>query len=187
LFPDEPGWNGKRLGEWLGTRLEGGGDFTPAAKDAINHLGTNAIPALLKRVSFARPPYCFGAIQINLDAANGFIALGEKAGPALPELQVLMNSTHEEVALAAMIATCGTGSNAMPFLIRGLTNDFPHVRNCAADTLTSGFGKGFPELRRQAMPILVSLLGDTDEDVRGSATNALKEIDPIAAARAGIK
>ncbi|HTB85536.1 MAG TPA: HEAT repeat domain-containing protein [Candidatus Sulfotelmatobacter sp.] len=187
LFPDEPGWKGKRLGEWLDTRLEGGGDFTPAAKEAIDHLGTNAIPALLKRIAFTRPPYCFGAIQINLDAANGFIALGEKAGPALPELQVLMNSTHEEVALAAMIASCGTGSNAMPFLFRGLTNNFPHVRNCAADTLASGFGKGFPELRRQTMPILISLLGDPDEDVRGSATNALREIDPMAAARAGIK
>jgi hypothetical protein len=187
LFPDEPSYSGKRLGEWLVTNIEGGGDLTTAAKNAIQQMGTNAIPALLKRLVYVRPPYCFNPFQININAAGGFIALGEQAKPALPELWRLMDSTNKEVALTAMIATCGTGSNAMPFLIKGLTNEFDIVRNEAANNLANGIGNQFPELRKQAIPLLVKLLNDPDEDVRLNATNQLKEIDPAAAAQAGIK
>jgi len=187
LFPDESSYNGRRLGEWLETRIEGGGDFTPAAKDAIQQMGTNAIPALLKRLVYARPPYCFSPFQINLNAASGFIALGEQAKPALPELWLLMDSTNKDIALTAMIATCGTGSNAMPFLIKGLTNQFPNVRSLAANTLVEGVGDKFPEQRKQAIPLFITLLNDPDKDVRANATNQLKEIAPEAAAKAGIK
>jgi HEAT repeat protein len=187
LFPDEPSCNGRRLGEWLDTRIEGGGDFTPAAKNAIHQMGTNVIPALLKRLTYERPPYCFSPFQINIDAAGGFIALGEQATPALPQLRMLMDSTNKDIAFCAMIATCGTGSNAMPFLIKGLTSQFPNVRNEAASLLTDAIGAQFPEQRKQAIPLFVKLLNDPDDDVRGNATNQLKEIDPIAAAKAGIK
>jgi HEAT repeat protein len=187
LFPNEPGCNGRRLGEWLETRIEGGGDFTPAAKDALQQMGTNAIAALFKRLTYERPPYCFSPFQININAASGFIALGEQAKPALPELWMLMDSTNKDIALTAMIAACGTGSNAMPFLIKGLTNQFPNVRGLAADNLTGGIGKQFPAQRKQAIPLLIKLLNDPDEDVRLNATNQLKEIDPAVATKAGIK
>jgi hypothetical protein len=113
--------------------------------------------------------------------------LGDQAKSALPELETLMHSTNKDIALAALISTCGTGSNAIPFLIRGLTNQFANVRNEAATILTSDLGNRFPEQRRQAIPFFVKLLEDTDEDVRMNATNQLKQIDPVAAARAGIK
>lgn len=187
LFPDEPSNNGKRLGEWLETRIEGGGDFTPAAKDAIHQLGTNAIPALLKRLTYVRPPYCFSPFQININAAGGFIALGEQAKLALPELWTLMDSTNKDTALTAMIASLGTGSNAMPFLIKGITNQFANVRSLAANTLMEGVGDKFPEQRKQAIPLFVKLLNDPDDDIRLNATNQLKQIDPAAAAKAGIK
>jgi HEAT repeat protein len=86
-----------------------------------------------------------------------------------------------------MLATVGTGSNAMPFLINGLTNQFPDVRNEAANDLTNGIGKDFPQWRQKAIPLFVKLLSDPDEDVRLNATNQLKEIDPAAAAKVGIK
>src|SRR5665213_228889 len=187
LFSDEPSYHDKQLGEWLETRIEGGGDLTPAAKDAIHQLGTNAIPALLKRLVYVRPQYCFSPFQINIDAAGGFIALGEQAKPALPELWVLMDSTNKDTALTAMIATCGTGSNSMPFLIKGLTNQFANVRGLAANTLMDGVGDKFPEQRKQAIPLFVKLLNDPDDDVRMNATNQLKEIDPASASKAGIK
>jgi HEAT repeat protein len=187
LFPDEPSYNGKRLGEWLETRIEGGGDFTPAAKDAIHQLGTNAIPALLKRLTYVRPPYCFSPFQININAAGGFIALGEEAKLALPELWTLMDSTNKDTALTAMIASLGTGSNAMPFLIKGITNQFANVRSLAANTLMEGVGDKFPEQRKQAIPLFVKLLNDPDDDIRLNATNQLKQIDLAAAAKAGIK
>jgi HEAT repeat protein len=86
-----------------------------------------------------------------------------------------------------MIATCGTGSNAMPFLIKGLTNQFAEVRNQAANLLTEGIGDKFPEQRKRAIPLFVKLLNDSDDDVRGNATNQLKEIDPATAVKFGIK
>lgn len=187
LFSDEPIYNGKRLGEWLGVHVEDGGNFSPAAKDAIHQAGTNAIPALLKRLTYVRPPYCFSPFQINMNAAGGFIMLGELAKPALPKLWMLMDSTNNDIALTAMIATCGTGSNAMPFLIKGLTNQFVSVRSEAANILTEGVGDKFPEQRKQAIPLFVKLLNDSDDDIRLYATNQLKQIDAATAAKAGIK
>ena len=129
---------------------------------------------------YARP-------EVNFDAVRAFITLGGNTVPALPRLQVLMDSTNQDIALYAMLATLGTGSNAMPYLIKGLTNQFPDVRNEAANILTDGVGDKFPEQRKQAIPLFVKLLSDPDEDVRLNATNELKQIDPIAAAKAGIK
>ncbi len=186
-FPDEPDYDGKPLAAWLKTRNDGNGDFTPAAKEAFRQMGTNAIPALLKRLAYTRPPYCFSPFQININAAGGFIELGELAKPALPKLWQVMDSTNHETALVAMIATMGTGSNAAPFLIKGLTNPFPDVRNQAANILSDEFGKKFPEQLKTAIPLFVKLLTDPDNDVRLNATNQLKQIDPIAAAQAGIK
>jgi HEAT repeat protein len=187
LFTNEPMADGKRLGEWLETRKNGSQDFSPAAKKALHELGTNAIPALLTRLSYARPSYCFDPLQININAACAVVALGDQAKGVLPNLSILMDSTNEEIALMAMTASLGTGSNAMPFLIKGLTNPFPNVRNQAAQFFSGDFGDKFPDLREPAIPLFVKLLNDPDEDVRGNATNELKAMDPTAAALAGIK
>ncbi|MGD1088878.1 MAG: HEAT repeat domain-containing protein [Verrucomicrobiota bacterium] len=186
LTPDEPNYGGKRLSEWLQAR-DNDGEFSEDAKEAIHHMGTNAIPALLTRLVYVRPPFGLRAFEVNFGAVRGFILLGEQTKTALPELWTLMDSTNQDTALFAMLAAVGTGSNAMPFFIKGLTNQFAGVRNEAANNLTDGIGKQFPELRRQAIPLFVKLLNDLDEDVRGNATNQLKEIDPEVASKAGIK
>jgi HEAT repeat protein len=189
LFTNEPMADGKHLGEWLETRNHNNnsGDFSPAAKKALHELGTNAIPALLKRLAYARPPYCFGPLQINVNAACAMIVLGDQAKSALPDLLMLMDSTNEEIALTSMMASLGTGSNGMPFLIKGLTNPFPDVRNQAADIFSGDFGNKFPGLRKPALPLFVKLLDDPDDDIRINATNQLKAMDPTTAIWAGIK
>jgi HEAT repeat protein len=68
-----------------------------------------------------------------------------------------------------------------------LTNQFADVRNEAANCLTQTFSKQCSEQCKQAIPLLVKLLNDPDEHVRMNATNELKEIDPEAAKKAGIK
>jgi HEAT repeat protein len=99
-----------------------------------------------------------------------------------------MDGDDSDIALHAMLATCGMGTNAIPCLIKGLTNRFPIVRGEAANYLTQGVGGvPSPEQRKQAIPLFIKLLNDPDEDVRGNATNELKEFDPQAAAKAGIK
>jgi hypothetical protein len=134
-----------------------------------------------------KPPFGLRALDINIDAMKGFIVLGEQARPALPQLQALMDSTNRDVALFAMVACCGAGSNAVPILIKGLTNQFPDVRGEAAHFLTDGPCSRFPSQRKEAIPLFVKLLNDPDEDVRRSAANELKEIDPEAAVKAGIR
>jgi HEAT repeat protein len=185
-FPDELSYGGKPLGEWLKAH-DREGKFSKDAEDALRQMGTNAIPALLKRLVYVQPPFDLRAFDVNIDAVRGFIILGEQAMPALPRLQTFMDSTNGDIALCAMLASCGTGSNAVPILIKGLTNQFPDVRNEAAHYLTDGPCAQFPEQRKQAIPLFVKLLNDPDDDVRGNATNELKEIDPEAAAKAGIK
>jgi HEAT repeat protein len=185
-FSDEPNFGGKSLGEWLKMH-DSEGTFSEDAKQALQHMGTNAIPALLERLVYVQPPFGLRASDVNLDAVRAFITLGEQAKLASPKLQALMGSTNQDIALFAMLATCGTGSNAVPILIKGLTNQFPDVRNEAAHYLTDGPCAQFPEQRKQAIPLFVKLLDDPDENVRMNATNELKEIDPEAAAKAGIK
>ncbi len=154
----------------------------------MHHIGTNAIPALLERLVYVQPPFGLRAYEVNIDAMRGFITLGEQALPALPKLRTLMDGTNQDFALYAMMSACGTGSNAIPILLKGLTNQFANVRGEAANVLTSGdIAAQFPEQRKQAIPFLVKLLNDSDEDVRMNATNELKELDPAAAAKAGIK
>ncbi len=185
-FPNEPSYGGKSLGEWL--KMHGrDGNFSEEAKRALQQMGANAIPSLLKRLVYLRPPFGLPAFDVNMDAMRGFIILGEQTRPALPQLLALMDSTNAHIALSAMMASCGTGSNAVPLLIKGLTNQFPDVRNAAACSLAEGPGAKFPDLRKPAIPLFVELLHDSDEFVRMNATNQLKELDPAAAARAGIK
>jgi len=188
-FPDDPRFEGKSLDEWLKLH-DAEGAFSKEAKRALQQMGTNAIPALLARIEYTAPPFGLRTSesnQKNTDAICAFIALGDVAKPALVSLQTLMNGTNQTVALYAMMSACGTGSNAIPFLIRGLTNQFANVRSEAVNDLISDLGNKFPEQRKLAVPLLVKLMSDPDRDIRAGASNALKEIDPAVAAKAGIK
>ena len=185
-FPGEPVYGGKSLGEWLKKHAMLMGNFSKEAEEALRQMGTNAIPALLARLVYVQPPYGLRAFKININAVRGFIVLEDRR-PVLPELQVLMDGTNKNVVLLAMIAACGTGSNAIPLLTKGLTNQFADVRNEAANTLFDSFAKKFPDQCRQAIPLLVKLLNDPDQNVRVNASIELKEIDPAAAAKDGIK
>jgi HEAT repeat protein len=185
-FPDEPVYGGKSLGQWLKAQ-DRDGDFPKDAKEALQHIGTNAIPSLLRRLVYVQPPFGLPDFDVTIGAVRGFITLGEQARPALPQLRMLMDSTNGDIALHAMLAACGTGSNTIPFLIKGLTNQFAIVRGQAADCLAQGTGGRFPEQTRPAIPLFVKLLNDPDEDVRRGATNEFKEFDPVAAAEAGLK
>jgi HEAT repeat protein len=86
-----------------------------------------------------------------------------------------------------MLAALGTGADAVPCLMKGLTNRFPDVRNEAANYLTGEWSAQFPEKRQQAIPFIMRLLNDPDESVRQNTTNQLKELDPQAASTAGVR
>jgi HEAT repeat protein len=144
------------------------------------------MPALLARLTYKDPTFNLDDYEVGMGAARALIALGNDAAPALPALATLMDSDSQDVALRAMISTLGTGTNAMPCLLKGFTSRFPDVRSEAAHFITE-WGAQFPEQQKQAVPYVTKLLEDPDEQVRTSATNDLWELDPQAAAKAGIK
>ena len=87
-----------------------------------------------------------------------------------------MDSKDPQLALFAMVATLGTGADAVPCLMKGLTNRFPEVRSEAVNYLTGEWSVPFPQQRKQALPLVRQLLNDPDENVRFMASNGLKEI-----------
>lgn len=185
-FPDEPNYDGQTLGEWLKMR-QGGWELTTTAAAALRHMGTNAIHPLLARLAYKEPVFGLYDFDVSMEAVGGLLAMGEQAKPALPVLAALMDSDDQDLAVRAMMATLGTEADAIPYVMRGLTNRFPDVRNEAASLLAGEWGARFTEQRKQVVPFLVKLLNDPDQHVRMNATNELKELDPQAAIKAGIK
>ena len=186
-MPNEPGYQGKPLGEWLRMRRDGW-ELSTNAVEALQQMGTNVIPALLARLTYREPVFNLCDFDVSMEAVGALISLREQARPALPILTALMDSDDQDLVMHAMLATCGMGTNAIPCLIKGLTNRFPDVRNEAANYLTQGaLGAPSPEQHEQATLLFVKLLNDPGENIRMNATNWLKELDPQAAAKAGIK
>jgi len=185
-FLDDPSYQGKLLGEWLKMRNPDG-QLSPAATNAIHHLGAKAIPALLRRLAYVKPPFQQPAWEINMAAVYGLITLGEQAVPALPKLSELMEGTNQNRVLYAMVSSLGTGTNAIPILCQGLTNKFAEVRGEAADGLTEAIAIRFPDRRNEIIPRLKKLLNDPDPDVRQNVIGNLREINGTNNATAQMK
>lgn len=176
-FLDDPSYEGKRLGEWLKMHeRQGDYAFSPEATNAIHHIGSNAIPALLRRLVYVEPPFGLPAYEVNMDGVQGFLMIGDQATPALPQLQALLDGTNQSMVLYAMVSSLGTGTNAIPVLTKGLTNQFPEVRGQAASSLAEVIANRFPEHREEIISLLTNLVNDPDSDVRLTVKGALQEI-----------
>ena len=177
-FLDDPSYDGKRLGEWLKMyERQGDYSYSKEATNAIHHIGTNAIPALLRRLVYVKSPFGLPDYDVNMDGVRGFIALGEQTTPALPQLQTLLDGTNQGLVLYAMVSSLGTGTNAIPVLTKGLTNQFAEVRGEAAHSLTEGIADRFPEHRQSIIVLLTKLLNDPDSEVRLNVKGDLQELN----------
>jgi HEAT repeat protein len=185
LLPGEPSYQGKPLGEWLAMRQQDSGLATNAVR-ALLQMGTNVIPALLARLAYTDPVFGLDDYEVSMGAATGLVAMGAEAKPALPDLAALVDSENPDLAVRAMIATMGAGADAIPCLIKGLTNRAEVVRSEGVHFL-SDWGTAFPEQRKAATPYVIPLLRDPDSNLRQAAADLLKELDPQAAVRAGVK
>ena len=240
----EPVYKGKRLSEWLAEALlsphpntDGYNPPSPSeiqAEEAVRHIGTNAIPALLEMLQetdsplktkwiallekqhFIRAPE--PAFDRNLHALYGFQALGPAASNSVPELVRIYRENHSpdsQVLILAALDNIGptAAPKATPILLDGLTNGYlrrtalsvigeihgqpevfvPALINALNDsdptaraTAIRALGKYGPAAE-PAVPALAGLLNDADPYISSEATNALKAIDPVAAAKAGVK
>jgi len=111
--PPDPEYNGKPLSEWLNT-LSSRGNYNvriinEESKDALIHIGTNALPLLLRGI--AKPESGWSSPEQDR-AVEGFEMLGSVAKPAVPDLIKLIgkNRGYPERALVFI------GKDAVPAL-----------------------------------------------------------------------
>jgi len=199
----EPKYGGKRLSEWvkqLGSNVVYNGDAQAAAEYAIRTIGTNAVPHLLVWIQYEPPVwrqklYRTGWLRkigismrprdnqafLQIGAAKAFRALGSEAKGAISELSRWMNDPKRDLSLSYVpLALASLGPDAIPVLVRGLTNQQPWVRWLFSNRLQE-LGTN----AQTAVPALVELLNDPHPNVRDAATNALREIDPAALVKSG--
>ncbi len=167
LRPREPRYEGKTLSIWLdqyGSNhwMHHDGDLDKEAQAALQHMGTNAAPNLLKMMSsressfktnvLGRVPQSW-LVLLHLPTVNeyqnqvgecrrrgafGFSALGPDAKPFIPALVRLLQDTNYDVRYVAVFALRCLGPvarEALPSLIKCLDDPEFTVRDDAVMSL----------------------------------------------------
>jgi hypothetical protein len=145
---------------------------------AIHSLPEKVVPVLTDLLNNS-------GVIVRLAAAEALGHYGTNAKPAVTTLFKALNDRELAVRDAAEEAL--TQIDPTAFVVRlteALGDADAEVRAKAAATLQSA---GFGMEARSAVPALIRATRDPDESVRSFASEALKTIDPEAAAKAGIK
>jgi HEAT repeat protein len=144
---------------------------------ALGRIGKNAVPALIDLLRSTNN-------DVSRTARGCLGNIGPAAQAAVPVLVQFINDTNRIVRVGTMMALGRIhmdGALVVPILITNLTKS-----NAVLPTTIVTLGQ-FGEQAKPAVPTLLQFLNDDNEYVRVEATNALKAIDPEAAARAGVK
>jgi len=101
--PNEPTYHGRPLTYWL-SMCDTGWHEDATAEKAIQHIGTNGIPTIIRLLE--RRKSVFDRIRnqnrSRVLAERGFEVLGERAKPAIPELIRLTKSRDPEIRYTAL-------------------------------------------------------------------------------------
>ena len=179
FHPPEPVYQGKPLSAWVRqfntNYLVGSKSSAEEAQRAIQHIGVEALPFLLrqmrasdsslkKRLRAAVPLKWHDRLglrdkspELRRLGANGIHALGTNAAPAAQALIEI--ATHHPNEDARYIAVYGLrklapiGQPVFPFLVQCLTNSEPTIRDEAA----IAFG-GMEDQPARVVPILIQYL-----------------------------
>ncbi len=145
----------------------------------LAQIGPDAVLPLTQVLTNASP-------KVRSAAVISLAMLSSNAQAAVPALVERLESDKDNrvrAAAARALGHIGTGREvAVPALIKHLSDAVPIVRIQAAQAL----GK-FGKQAQDAVPTLVKTMNDEILTVRDSAAAALKEIDPHAAANAGVE
>jgi HEAT repeats len=113
--------------------------------------------------------------------------LGPDASAAIPSLIKNLKDTNSTVRFYSLQSLADIHSQpevVMPILIDALSK--PQTQSTMYDVALIGLGKFGPQASN-AVPLIKTFLTNNVSFVAEDATNALKKIDPIAAAQAGVK
>jgi HEAT repeat protein len=191
----EPGYNGKKLSEWLALQR-----YRPEeASDAIRAIGTNALPVLVSWAEYQMPVWRFGlargyasfprpiysdsladffinrkATMRSFNSVFAFQILGTNASAAIPELSrfVMDARNRDRVTAARALAYIG-GRDALPPLLAALED------KTAPDTQRALIAGAVPHLNYRgpeltnAVPVMIACLGETNQFVPSLAASAL--------------
>jgi HEAT repeat protein len=151
------------------------------AVEALGRIGADAAetaPALRRALADEEAP-------VRERAAWALCEVTGRAAEAIPVILALLRD-HGEIAdetTSDVLGKVGPGDReAIPALVAALTQDEGPAGRLWAVRALARIGPA----ARAAVPALTASLRDGDRDVRRAAAEALREIDPRAAARAGV-
>jgi hypothetical protein len=197
LWPREPQprYHGKKLSYWLNRGYLAAPDHSPQAQEAsfaVQQIGTNALPYLLRAVTFegSVPAKCVIAIgdwvpfppvrlflhtlgkgtakSVATRAQFGFRALGPVGKPMVPELGQRLHGTNANIRSASMQALAGIGKDGLPPLLAAFNDERYADRVAVIPWIVTAYRRGGePEL---AARFWLSCLKDKNPGVVDSAT-----------------
>jgi HEAT repeat protein len=163
----EPSANGYPLSHWMEVApLTPDRPFSEEAEDAIQEMGTNAVPHLVKWIQEGSP-------EAVKEATAVLGELGPKAVAAVSPLSETLASGKRSDEAATALARIGPP--ALPVLMSVLTNRYSGIHSVAARAIGSMGPDASP-----AIPTLIAMLRDDDWMVKSDAFEALNQgrIDP---------
>jgi HEAT repeat protein len=151
---------------------------TIASATVLAGIGSDALPFLLSAITNQN-------YRIRHAAING---LGWERSDFNIVVPVLIQSLHDTDQTVRHGAAMSLGQlHAQPDVaVPALTNAFPGTDPLLRFLILNSLGK-FGNKAREALPMIAEALKDNDINVSNSAVFAFKQIDPEAAAKAGIK
>ena len=112
-------------------------------------------------------------IVVVYEAALALSEFGLEARPAVPALIAALRRTNEHDEMSSFVEALGTiGKDSVPLLIEALKDDNKKIRLVAIEAL----GLIGPDAK-QAMPFLIALLDDRDDEARKSGIAALAKFE----------
>jgi hypothetical protein len=190
----EPIYKGKPLTWWLAGFSHANRNTPPPeldAQEALQQIGTNAIPTLLrllraddskfklKLVQLAQKQHLINlkwrtALVQNYEASFGFMCLGTQARSAVPALIQIYKERHPglgndpKAILELLIFLGPVADEAVPLLVQVTTDINPDMRLYAVVALGKIHTR--PNL---IVPVLITSLHDPDNNVREGAVTSL--------------
>jgi hypothetical protein len=179
----EPVYNGVTVTEWLRRLFDGGG--LPETRQAVQAIGTNAVPYFLEGVTFQRSSWKSNALErLNgfpkrlqpgflvdwlAESRNtskfryaGILAwlLEEKALPAAPELLKASYDPRGSIHLRALDALAVMGTHGYPFLLQAARDQHHPYRRDAIQRIAHVFH--YAQTRSDICQDLIGLTSDPD-------------------------
>lgn len=174
--------------------LDGANRPGDTAYQKFHRMLRGILPAGL--MSFLPAPPMDLTRSTRMEVVDLLSRLSKDATLALPSMARTLNDRDRAVRqIAITYFTAGEDENCLlnkmeagakakllPDFIRAAQDDNWGVRNNAMVAL-----RFYPEQAPLVVPVLLKALGDSEPPVRNLAADALKRVDPVAAATAGVK